>query len=1276
MCPDANFGDTGTLVINGETKTFTKRTRTQLDALINANQADPEIALTCTSGITDMSELFKYVVGGFSQNIESWDVSNVTDMSEMFFSIYQCSFNQSLNNWDVSNVVNMINMFRNCYSFNQPLNNWDVSNVTNMQGMFSSTFVGDATSSQMIFNQPLNSWDVSNVTNMNEMFRNSVSFNQDLSDWDVSSVTNMNNMFNRALAFNQNLNDWSVSNVTDMSFMFSSASSFNQDLNSWNVSNVTNMSRMFNNAILFNRPLNNWNMLNVTDMSGMFNNVSEFNQDLSIWDFNSIEFLTDFLSNSNMSVLNYDALLQSFLSQNITNVRLGAQLIGYCDEITRNQLIQNKDWIIDGDLKAECGGPTFFANSPFITTWEVTSDDLEISIYTTENIYNYNYTIDWGDGTIESGLTGNSSHTYQTSGTYTVSITGVFPHFMLCSSSNNFNCDNAKKIKSVESWGNQLWKSMFSTFRHTEDLVFNATSTPILAQVTSMESMFQDAKGFNSPIEDWDVSNVENLRALFFFTDDFNQPLNNWDVSNVNNFQGVFSSANSFNQSLVDWDVSNAKTMTAMFAGPTSFNQPLNNWDVSGVVSMQSMFFNNQAFNHPLDNWDVSKVTIMQWLFYSATSFNQNINIWDVSKVKNMSSMFRNASSFNQPLNNWDTSNVTITGGMFWDAPAFNQPLNNWDTSNVTRMNLMFSGASSFNQDLSNWNFNNEILLTNMLSNSGLDKDNYDLLLESFNTQNLQNKTLGAEGLEYCDETSRNDLINNKGWTINGDSLSDNCITCEVPFNLSVSQINTTSAQISFDSSQNGSANVLVMNLGEVPGIDTPIQDYQINGFQVGNNSFIQLNLEPNTAYDIYIRFNCSITDFSEYAGPLSFQTLCETTELPNGDVQQSFCEEPTVDDVSVTGQNLAFYEDASLSNTIQSSSILNDNQLIYVTQTIDGCESDALAIAIIVGDDEAPIPNIEDLSELTGECEVTSLTAPTATDNCDGEITATTDAVLPITETETIIWTYQDESGNTTTQNQLISINDTTSPVPDVQDLDDVVSACEVASLTAPTATDNCDGEIVGTTDVSFPITESMTIDWIYEDTSGNMATQSQNIVIDNSQLAVTLNDNQITLVMDENGFANIQNHTLDYNTNAACGDLSFTYDNEIFDCEDFNSTETNQVLITFSLNGETIDAFTVDVILSDPDAHCQNISTDSFNKQNISIYPNPANNTIHIVNTLNSTVDGFDIYDLKGRKISTIKNSSNIKTIDVSNYEEGMYILKLHGGSKSVVHKFIIKR
>ena len=66
--------------------------------------------------------------------IESWDVSNVTDMTAMFFRVK--SFNVDISNWDVSNVWSMAGMFFGAESFNQDISRWDVSNAKFMDDMF------------------------------------------------------------------------------------------------------------------------------------------------------------------------------------------------------------------------------------------------------------------------------------------------------------------------------------------------------------------------------------------------------------------------------------------------------------------------------------------------------------------------------------------------------------------------------------------------------------------------------------------------------------------------------------------------------------------------------------------------------------------------------------------------------------------------------------------------------------------------------------------------------------------------------------------------------------------------------------------------------------------------------------------------------------------------------------------------------------------------------------------------------------------------------------
>lgn len=117
-CNDAKPGDMG--VIDGVTYTAVDRAM-----LLAKIKADEDLTKVCVSLVTDMSSLFNDFWSGFNQSLSNWDVSNVTNMKEMFS--YSRYFNQPIGNWDVSKVTNMRGMFESAYSFNQDLSNWCVN---------------------------------------------------------------------------------------------------------------------------------------------------------------------------------------------------------------------------------------------------------------------------------------------------------------------------------------------------------------------------------------------------------------------------------------------------------------------------------------------------------------------------------------------------------------------------------------------------------------------------------------------------------------------------------------------------------------------------------------------------------------------------------------------------------------------------------------------------------------------------------------------------------------------------------------------------------------------------------------------------------------------------------------------------------------------------------------------------------------------------------------------------------------------------------------------
>ena len=173
-------------------------------------------------GDTRWSNMRHAFCGASQMTYDATDNPNLSSVSDMEGMFSGTSFNGDLYSWDVSSVTDMSDMFNSASSFNQPLNGWDVSKVTDMSGMFAFTSV---------FNQLLNSWNVSSVSNMNGMFNSASSFNGDLSSWNISSVNNMSYMFSYS-SFNGDLSGWDVSGVTYMEQMFQSAS-FNGNLGNW-----------------------------------------------------------------------------------------------------------------------------------------------------------------------------------------------------------------------------------------------------------------------------------------------------------------------------------------------------------------------------------------------------------------------------------------------------------------------------------------------------------------------------------------------------------------------------------------------------------------------------------------------------------------------------------------------------------------------------------------------------------------------------------------------------------------------------------------------------------------------------------------------------------------------------------------------------------------------------------------------------------------------------------------------------------------------------------
>ncbi len=101
-------------------------------------------------------------------------------------------------------------------------------------------------------------------------------------------------------------------------------------------------------------------------------------------------------------------------------------------------------------------------------------------------------------------------------------------------------------------------------------------------------------------------------------------------------------------------------------------------------------------------------------------------------------------------------------------------------------------------------------------------------------------------------------------------------------------------------------------------------------------------------------------------------------------------------------------------------------------------------------------------------------------------------------TSTATMIYPMPNSAGCDSVAVLHLTIGDAVA-VPTVANLADIISECEVASLTAPTTMMNCSGLTIGTTSQTFPISlqDTTEVVWTYTSLNGFSTTQTQLVII-----------------------------------------------------------------------------------------------------------------------------------------------------------------------------------
>ena len=675
--------------------------------------------------------------------------------------------------WDVTAVTNFSNLLYGidgtgvkASSFNSDISNWNTENVTNMKGAFRSA---------TIFNQPLNSWNVSSVKNMSRTFELATSFNKNIGSWNVSGVTDMNKIFSYTTVFNNgespDIGNWNVAAVTDMEETFRESIAFNQPIGSWNVGSVEKMNGMFQFALIFNQDITGWNVGSVEIMQMMFKGAPIMSQNIWVWDVGMVNPATGFNnifdSATDMLAISNGASLPDNNAQAVT----GGSQPGDWFRGPVAYTFTERGWSDTDPTYAPAVGTLFYAVDLYSND---ASRNNAIALYGDINTWQFDYTGNLKNLSELFFYNANAARPTDVSGfNFDIDnwdVSGVTTMEKMFKKTNIFNRD-------IGNWNTITVVDMQDMFR--EAIVFdNSGSSTInnwnVSGVTDMNNMFRQAYAFNQNIGSWNVSEVTDMSKMFLDCS-FNQDISGWNVNNVTNMTQMFSGATDMSQNIWVWDVCGNATFTNIFldssmiyvpnndgylpdedasangAGPgTWFTGPppyiftSRGWD--GVTTYDpaadTLFYAVDLYSNDASNSQAISLygDINTWqfdynasvpageslkdfseLFYSdadaarpsdISGFNFDISDWDVSGVTNMERMFGDANVFNQNLSNWNTSNVNNMTAMFQYAKSFNNSgvALTWNTSNVTNMTAMFDGykyrlegGNQFNQDISGW---------------------------------------------------------------------------------------------------------------------------------------------------------------------------------------------------------------------------------------------------------------------------------------------------------------------------------------------------------------------------------------------------------------------------------------------------------------------------------------------------------------------------------------------------------------------------------------------
>ena len=397
-----------------------------------------------------------------------------------------------------------------------------------------------------------------------------------------------------------------------------------------------------------------------------------------------------------------------------------------------------------------------------------------------------------------------------------------------------------------------------------------------------------------------------------------------------------------------------------------------------------------------------------------------------------------------------DLSNTMSFSQMFYES-SLNGDISKWNVSSVTNMQAMFL-ESSFNGDISEWDISSITNMRNMfLSNTSMSSENYDKLLIGWSTLNTKagetripsNITFSPPDLYSCRGKQRRDTLTMRySWNITGDESvpirTDEATLPAVTAPCQIAAADELNAPTAKNSCEEGMGTT-VTAAHNIPADVFPItsdtlitwtytdagksivqtQRLIVEAIIPDESSLNELtaqcripDLTPPTAVNCSgetlmattttktpIMRNTTITWTYRDAGNMTTQTQQVTIDDTTDPVPAE-ADLPTLQDcsqiTSLTAPNAMDNCDGTITATTNVTPPIIASTTIMWTYRDTAGNMATQTQEVTIADTTDPVPSLSNnLSEITRQCILmqNELTPPIASDNCDGEVTATMDA-------------------------------------------------------------------------------------------------------------------------------------------------------------------------------------------------------------------------------------------------------------------------------------------